>query len=269
MMRWERLRFLILMSALTLLGGYLITLFSRALTREMSGWIMAGLILAALFYAVVKKSPALPLGRMVVWRRIHLLVSLLAVLFYPAHVGGVWWPGGMGEMLLALAFVVVSFSGLVGYWFSLIMPRRMTERGDSVLREHMTMRVERLTRRADPLMEEMVTSHGASPLADFHMARLRPYLTHPRLGWLESLDPRRTSYAITHELQVLERYLDPRETEIIPELLQLVKTKDELDFHLTQFRLLRVWLFVHVPAALILPILILLHLLTVYGFQTG
>ena len=50
---------------------------------------------------------------------------------------------------------------------------------------------------------------------------------------------------------------------------ELVIAKDNLDFHRANGGLLKLWLFIHIPATYALIVAIVVHILLAYSFSTG
>jgi cytochrome b subunit of formate dehydrogenase len=60
-------------------------------------------------------------------------------------------------------------------------------------------------------------------------------------------------------MTALDRYLNPKEKEIANEISDWIETKQNLDFQYASQRLLKLWLFVHIPATYALILLALVH----------
>ena len=76
----------------------------------------------------------------------------------------------------------------------------------------------------------------------------------------------RATFSLLTGLDNMKRYLDDREMAYAERLRQLVESKDKLDYAYALQTVLKVWLFVHIPATYGLILLALLHLLLVYSF---
>jgi hypothetical protein len=71
------------------------------------------------------------------------------------------------------------------------------------------------------------------------------------------------------QLSAIERYLDDAGKDRLQKMRDLVEAKSNLDFHYTNGGLLRLWLFVHVPATYALLVAIVVHVVLAYAFAAG
>jgi uncharacterized protein (DUF2062 family) len=60
-------------------------------------------------------------------------------------------------------------------------------------------------------------------------------------------------------MDALDRYLDEREKAIAREIRDWIETKQNLDFQYASQRLLKLWLFVHIPCTYSLILLGVVH----------
>ena len=74
---------------------------------------------------------------------------------------------------------------------------------------------------------------------------------------------------ILGQLSAIERYLDEAGKARLQMLRDLVEAKSNLDFHHANGGLLRLWLFLHVPATYALVVAIAVHVVLVYAFGAG
>ena len=74
---------------------------------------------------------------------------------------------------------------------------------------------------------------------------------------------------ILGELSAIERYLDEPGKARLLKMRDLVEAKSNLDFHYANGGLLRLWLFVHVPATYALLVAIAVHVVLEYAFAAG
>ncbi len=103
-------------------------------TRLFSGWVLFVLVIALTIFNLRKKLPFLPLGTAVAWMELHAYAGLFAIFVFLAHVG-FRVPEGPLEVTLALLFVLVSGSGVVGLALSRWLPIRLSTRGEAILFE--------------------------------------------------------------------------------------------------------------------------------------
>jgi hypothetical protein len=65
----------------------------------------------------------------------------------------------------------------------------------------------------------------------------------------------------------MKRYLNKNEQLLFDEIIELTNKKIELDYQYVTQRMMKAWLFVHVPLTLTLLILISLHILIEYAYM--
>jgi hypothetical protein len=71
------------------------------------------------------------------------------------------------------------------------------------------------------------------------------------------------------EAAVLQRYLSEKEREILHELTELIRVKDQLDYQYALQAVLKRWFFIHVPLTYGLLLLAFFHVVIVYAFSGG
>ena len=106
-------------------------------------------------------------------------------------------------------------------------------------------------------------------LSDFYADTLHDFMSRPRNLMMHIRGSRRPLRRICDDLEKLRRYLDARGTETLEEITERVVAKDNLDFQHAHLSLLRLWLFIHIPATYSLIILIAVHVSAVYAFSSG
>jgi hypothetical protein len=67
----------------------------------------------------------------------------------------------------------------------------------------------------------------------------------------------------------VKRYLNAEEKTRMSELQVLVEQKDGLDYHHALQKVLKLWLFVHVPLTYSLLIFTFVHVVLVFAFSGG
>jgi hypothetical protein len=223
-----------------------------------SGFTLFGLILLLSLLNARKKLPFLPLLSASLWLHLHIYAGLLSILLFLAHIG-FRSPRGPLEVVLAVIFAVVALSGFFGLAISRWIPRQLTLHGESVIFERIPSLRCRLQKEVEELVIDCVAATGSSTLADFYEANLRRYfLTHRHAGshLLGSSKPLKRLLA---QIEAMDRYLSDEERKVMARLMEAVRTKDHLDFHLAGQGLLKGWLFVHIPFTYTLIILATVH----------
>lgn len=233
-----------------------------------TGWLLLGMMFFLTLYNARKKLPFLPLGSSAAWMQLHLYVGLLTVFIFPMHVG---WriPNGILETALALLFITVAGSGVLGAILSRIIPPRLSVRGEEVIFERIPAFTAKLRDEARRLAVESAAVSDAATLSDFYAHRLSFFFEKPRHFPQHLLQSARPRHALLEGLRDLDRYLSPEEREIARKLSDLVCKKDDLDYHHAMQWLLKGWLFVHIGFTYALLMLAVAHAITVYAFAGG
>ena len=119
---------------------------------------------------------------------------------------------------------------------------------------------------AEAVVLESAEKTGSSSIADFYGSRLAHYFAAPRNMRLHLQGSRRATFARQTDIDIMTRYLDDQEMVYADRLRRLVERKDQLDYAHALQTVLKVWLFVHIPATYGLILLAMLHLLLAYSF---
>ena len=235
-----------LLAAGLLAGAWWLGQVALRPTAIQSGILLFALILGLLLFNARKKLPFLPLLKASTWLQIHIYVGWLTVLLYALHVG-FRWPAGRLGIVLAVLFLVVAGSGVFGLWLSRWIPPRLTRSGESLIFERIPLLQHRLQAEAQGVVQQAVEDTQSTTLADFYLKMLGPYLAS-KPGLLAPLaDDDREHHRVEAELRELRRYLDASEIGLADRLGEMIEAKRNLDRQLAGQRLLKVWLFVHVP----------------------
>ena len=232
----------------------------------LTGWALLAGMFVLTIYNVRKKLPFLPLGKSETWLQIHIYLGFFTTLLFLIHLN-FRLPHGWFEVVLAWLFVLVSGSGMVGLFFSRVLPRRLATRGGEVIFEKIPALRHALKTEAEDLA---VGQEAKSPvIADFYAKRLVPFFASPNNLWLHLAESRRPTAALLAELEDLRRFATEADRAKIERLVTLVRQKDRLDYHRALQLALRLWLFVHIPLTYGLMIFTLLHIVIVFAFSGG
>lgn len=232
-----------------------------------SGYILIAALLFLAAYSLRKLIPSISwLGSSSQWMQLHIYAALGSFPIFVWHIGQ-RIPDGTLEAILAVMYLTVFVSGLLGLLWTRTIPRRLTAVGEQVIFEQIPFRRRQLVRQARALLFE---SPAASVvLGRFYARRLagffereRPvaYLMHPT---------GRARRAIIDEIEDLDRYLSPSHRETGRQLAELVRRKDDLDFHLALQGRLKLWLFVHIALTHSLILLATVHGIAAHAFHGG
>lgn len=211
-----------------------------------TGWLLLGLVLLLVFFNARKKLPFLPLLTASTWLQIHVYAGWLTCFVFALHTGA-RLPGGRLEFLLWLCFLVVAVSGVFGLWLSRWLPPRLARSGESLIYERIPALRHRLETEARALVHQAEAEAKSTTLADFYLRVLGGYFARrpALLAPLAGDDPE--FHRVKLELAALRRFLNEREIALADQLGELLEAKRNLDSQLAGQRLLKLWLFVHIP----------------------
>lgn len=223
-----------------------------------SGWLLLALVLALTFFNVRKKLPFFPLLGANVWLQFHVYAGWLSVAVFILH-AGVRPPAGRLDLLLWLGFVGVAASGVFGLWLSRWLPPRLARSGESLIYERIPRLRRQLQEEVAALVRQAEEEAKSSTLADFHLRVLGPHFARNPAVLAPFAGDDAAHHEAGRELAALRRFLNAREMAIAGQLEELLEAKRNLDFQFAGQRLLKLWLFAHVPLTYGLIVLIAAH----------
>jgi hypothetical protein len=234
----------------------------------LTGWSVFALMLYLTAYNGRKKIPFLPLVSSRMWFQVHVYVGLFTSFVFLLHLQ--WhWPTGWFEGLLALLFVGVTGSGLVGWWLSRSLPPRLTTAGGEVPQERIPVVRRALREEAEQLVLGAIPMARTATLADFYGGRLAVFFAGPANFVAHVRGSRRPLNSLLGQIAEVKRFVNPEEKKIVDRLADLVRQKDALDFHRAIQLMLKGWLFVHIPLTYSLLLFSVVHIVIVYAFSGG
>ena len=231
----------------------------------LTGWILLATIIFLALYNGRKKLSMVPLGTASSWLQWHIYLGFLSILTFALHVE---WsiPNGLLERILALFFIAVAGSGLIGLYLSRRFARALTRDTEEVVLERIPQFIADLRGQAEALVIESAVETSSSKISDYYTGQLSSFFAKPKNMHHHLQGSSRATFSLLTGLDNMKRYLDDREMAYAERLRQLVESKDKLDYAYALQTVLKVWLFVHIPATYGLILLALLHLLLVYSF---
>ena len=203
-----------------------------------------------------RRPKARPFGTARAWIQAHVYLGALAMLAVVIHAGGL--PrGSFGWWLFGLS-LWTTLSGLLGVWFQKTLPPALAE-GLRVeaLYERIPDLVDRLVEEADILLAEV-----SDVLDRFYQQELRPSLASLSPSWGYLFDVRAGRERALEPFRQISAYVSPDEKGMVEVLMNLYTEKIELDAQWSIQRVLRSWLWLHVPPAALLMGLLVIHVLT-------
>jgi len=230
----------------------------------LSGWVLLVVMILLTLYNMRKRLPFLSLGSSEAWLQIHIYAGFFTVVLFLIHLN-FRMPTGWFEGTLAGLYVLVTVSGVMGLFFSRVLPRRLATRGGEVIYEKIPALRHALRQEA----EALALSGGQPAIAEFYVRHLSEFLASAKYFWAHFLDSRRPLNALVSELEELRRYLNESERATLEKLGELVRRKDGLDYHHALQTMLKLWLFVHLPLTYSLMIFSVVHVVLVFAFSGG
>lgn len=203
---------------------------------------------------------------MAFWTRLHIATGITLVPLYWLHVGR-FWPSGPYEQVLALLFYLVTISGVLGWFLQKTLPQRLTQAGDEIQFERITEAVIDCREQVEQLLQESQQATGSDTLAKHYIENLSWYFLKPRFLLNHLLSGSYHEYWWRGKTRAIERYLGENEKPYLTDLLKLGERKANIDFHYTLQGVLKLWLFVHIPAVSALAMLVIWHVALVHIYS--
>jgi hypothetical protein len=248
------------LAAAVALAAFACRIFDTALrpTPIYTGILLLAILLLLTLFNARKKLPFMPVFRASTWMQIHIYVGLFSVVVFLIHIGFAF-PNGVFETVLAAVFAIVSVSGIFGLYLTRTLPHRMTDFGKSVIYEQIPAQRKQIQVEAEALVLGAESELKSSSLTDFYLNHLRPFLKRQpsALYALRVADPQTREF--DEQMGSISRYLAAQEQPVLEELRELVDAKRNLDYQNASQKLLKLWLFIHIPFTYSLLILAFAH----------
>lgn len=232
-----------------------------------TGYILLGSFLLLTAFNMRKRIPSLAqLGSASFWMQVHIYVGLATFVLFGLHVG---WkvPNGGFELLLTSLYLIVALSGVYGLYVTRTIPKKLTALNDEVIYERIPNFRASLAAEARALILE--ACQHSDVLARFYRNRLAEYFERPRsLAYLANPNGRLRRQLMS-EIDDLDRYLSNDQRSLSRKLSQMVKKKDDLDYHAAQQGRLKIWLFAHIGFTYSLLLVSILHGVMAHAFAGG
>jgi hypothetical protein len=164
--------------------------------------------------------------------------------FY-THVDG-RWPDGVVEGTLAALYLGAFASGVAGFYLTRTIPKQLARTGEQFIFERIPRLRSETQRDARAVVLEAVHATGATTLADVYANRLHGFFRRPRALRYTLRPTAGARKRLLSELKSIDRFLTEPERTAAERLFQLIRRKDDLDFHAARQGLLKAWLFGHI-----------------------
>jgi len=265
----RRVRNTVLTAIALLAVGALVAWQNQNLVKSTftTGYILLGSFLLLTAFNMRKRIPSLAqLGSAAFWMQVHIYVGLATFVLFGLHVG---WkiPNGGFELLLTTLYLIVAMSGVYGIYATRTIPKKLTAISDEVIYERIPSFRAKLAADARQLVLE--ACQHSDVLARFYRSRLAEYFERPRsLAYLANPSGRLRRQLMS-EIDDLDRYLSNDQRTLSRQLSQMVKKKDDLDYHAAQQGRLKIWLFAHIGFTYSLLLVSILHGVMAHAFAGG
>jgi hypothetical protein len=260
------------LGALAVFGAlvWMQSLYAQGLRRPefFDGWLLLGGVLFLTVFNIRKKLPMLPLGPARVWLRIHIYVGYVTCGLFALH-AGISLPMGKLDSGLWTVFLFTAVSGVLGAYLSKAIPLRLREANEPVLLERIGQFRRQLAVETAEIAAQSIEERGSLTISAFYGDTLHDFMQRPRNLLAHLHGSNRALNSILAGLDALDRYVDDKGRELLAEIRSRVVAKNDLDFQYANLMLLRLWLFVHVPATYGLLVLAFVHVTVVYAFSSG
>lgn len=252
----------------SILSGIVYTIYFLSLrhTSFISGWTLFLIMLALTVFNARKKLPFIPFASSSTWLQFHIYAGLFTGVLFLFHVK-FRLPNGNLEVVLALLYLSVFASGVVGLLISRLIPRRLAARGEEVIFERILVFQKDLREEIEQLVSQALSESKSVPIADFYAGHLLPFFGGPRNFWRHLARSTHPCQALLRDLQALHRFMSTEEQEVSDKIATLITAKDDLDYHYAHQMVLKYWLFIHIPLTYSLLIFSFVHGVMVYAFM--
>lgn len=216
------------------------------------------LMLGDVLYAVKRRLLRLKLGTSCEWVQFHIYGGTLAGILVLMHSGFKLPVGLMNWSLWGLS-LWVTISGLFGVFLQRWIPKVLSS-GLSIeaVYERIPELVSQIRERAEKVVDECTET-----VKDFYKTNVAAVLVAPQAKAVYYVDVTGGIQTQLRQFEYVRKVLTAEEKEKLDTLEAMYRAKLELDAHYTLQRPLRWWLYTHVPASLVLVLLVALHIYAV------
>ena len=226
-----------------------------------SGTIAAALFFNAGLYPLRRRWRAKPLGTVQQWLQLHIYGSAIALLLVFVHIGFRVPGGAFGWWLFGLT-VWTALTGIVGVllqkWVPVLIARNLKV-------EALYERIPELVGKLAETAATTVTGAG-DVLNRTYDTEIRQLLANPAPRWGYLFDIRQARVRQLEPLTRVETFVEGADREKLRDLTVVVNEKLDLDVLMSLQRVLRAWLVTHIPAAVVLLGLLVVHVFAVVYF---
>jgi len=265
----RRMRYSIITAVILAIFSVVICAQNQTLGHSsfVTGYLLMGCIVFLAAFNLRKKLPFLPaIGSASFWMQLHIYVGLATFVIFGFHIA--WQiPNGMFESFLAFLYLFVALSGVYGLYATRVYPSRLTGLNEETIFERIPAFRQRLAARAQATV--LQASGSSDVLARFYANRLSHFFERPPSCAYLLRPSSRKRRQLVSEIEDLHRYLDDSHRDISRQLSEMVKQRDDLDYHYAIQGRLKIWLFAHIGLTYSLLLVGLLHMVMAHAFSGG
>jgi hypothetical protein len=249
-------------SALAVVGNLVLDRFDATTYWGMGyGFAAAGLMLLCALYAARRRTMARGWGTARSWQQLHLYAGGLFFILVVLHMGFKWPQGSLNQWLFGLSAWITA-TGLAGVAIQYWIPRLLTAGvATEVVYERIPELVETLRGRA-----EEAAAAAPDPVRDLYRREIEPAMAGPVADPRYLLEVRGRIAARTRSCAFVRGFLAGEERDALDRLETAYRTKLEVDAQYTLQRVLRGWLWTHVPPSIALVVLVAYHIVVVFRY---
>lgn len=242
---------------------------SQSLGRNtfVTGYVLIGSLFFLAAFNIRKKLSFLPqLGSASMWMQVHIYVGLSTFVIFAWHINWTIPQGGF-EQLLAAVYLFVALSGVYGLYITRTIPKKLTQLPTEPIFESIPHLRNRIARQAKSLIEN--NSLQNEVLRKLYNQKLSSFFGGTR-GLAYAVAPSsRFARNLVAEIRKQDRYLSDDDRKLSKELAQLVRERDDLDYHLAMQGRLKSWLIIHIGFTYSLLIISVVHGIMAHAFAGG
>lgn len=232
-----------------------------AMPGLVTGGIAAALMLLEVLYAMRRRLLVPPLNTGQRWLQAHVYGGTLAAILVLIHMG-FHWPHGTFGLFLFLLTIFTTLSGLLGVVLQKTVPTTLTS---SIGVEAIYERIPELV--ADLRTQAAETIKGSSEmLQGFYGSHVQPALSGPTVSFAYLMDVHSGRERLLTDFGGIQSFLSGDDKSRADQLQALVTRKMDLEAHYTWQNVLRRWLLLHVPLAMLLIAAIVVHIAAVWRY---
>ena len=261
-----------LITILAVAGLFAIYLFTRQQSLKLgnpttvTGYASLCLMILLALFNTRKKLSMIPFIQARVWLMMHIIFGVTMLLLYWLHTGNAW-PTGVYEQIIAALFYLVCITGIIGYILSRTTPSRLRLTGNEIIYERIPTEIYSLRETVKDEITKAVEFSGNETLSREYEESLAWFFSRPRFFLSHISGSGRPLAWVQSKAESLKPFLSREEEEKFDSVLSLMNYKNQIDAHYFNQKLLKLWLFLHLPLTVALMVFVGWHVLLVHLYS--